>query len=273
MTAILTPPLKWAGGKAGNSMSSWICGQLPHARGYVEPFSGMLAVLLARRRSAVEMVNDVDGNVVAFWRAIRDDCDELCRRVAATPASRDEFKVAHAAMTDPDTETMERAWALAVCLGQCFIPNLSSLTWRPNWTDNSESWGRVPQRMRAVAGRLAGVVIENRDAVELLAYEVCKPDVVIYCDPPYGADSAATSARTYWGAVDRGAMLDVLRGAVAQVAVGGYPGDTWEALEGDGWRRTEKRLYSPMATKNTGHDPRRTEVLWMNYPAVQPTLL
>ena len=170
---------------------------------------------------------------------------------------------------------MTRAWALAVYAGQCFFPVLDGAGWKPSWTDKAHpearAWGNVPRRVSGLAGRLAGVAVENRDAVDLLAYEVRRPDVVIYCDPPYGAGSAATSAQAYRGGVDRAAMLDVLRGAAAQVAVGGYPGDTWEALEDDGWHRAEKRLLSSMASKRG--DPHRTEVLWTNYPPLRPTLL
>ena len=276
----LRAPLSWAGGKSQrNGLCEWIAGNLPYTRAYVEPFAGMLAVLLARRRSGVELVNDVDDNVVAFWRAVRDDCDELCRRVEATPASRVDFNAAHAALTDPDTETMERAWALTVCLGQCFTPNLERLTWRQNWatrTSRSLTWSRVPGRVGALADRLAGVVIEHRDALDVLECEVADPRTTIYCDPPYGASAARSAAAFYVAGVDRPAMLDILRGAVAQVAVSGYPGDTWEALEGYGWHRSEMGLLSPMSAMASDGDvalARRVEVLWTNYPPYQATLL
>ena len=280
MTA-LAAPLPWPGGKASNGLAEWVAGQLPHTRGYVEPFAGMLSVLFARRRSPAELVNDMDDNVVAFWRAVRDDAPELCRRVEATPASRVEFDAAKAALTDPGTETMTRAWALTVCLGQCFTPvlaprggGMTGLSWKPHWTTSGAgaTWARVPGRVGALAGRLAGVVVEHRDALDVLDREAADGRTTVYCDPPY---AAASDGGLYRHAVDRPAMLDILRGAAAQVAVSGYPGDTWEALEGDGWHRAEKRLSAPMSAMSSRdlEKSRRTEVLWTNYPPHRPTLL
>ena len=59
----------YAGTKSGRSalgLGHWIAGQLPQSeqQTYVEPFAGMLGVLLARPRSQLEIVNDLDERVV-----------------------------------------------------------------------------------------------------------------------------------------------------------------------------------------------------------------
>ena len=57
--------LRYYGGKnAQHRTGRWIASMLPYDKGYVEPFAGMLGVLLQRRRSAAEMVNDADGNLI-----------------------------------------------------------------------------------------------------------------------------------------------------------------------------------------------------------------
>lgn len=46
---------------------------------YCEPFAGGLAVLLAKQRSKVEVINDLNGDIVALYRCVQNHCDELLR--------------------------------------------------------------------------------------------------------------------------------------------------------------------------------------------------
>jgi DNA adenine methylase len=63
----------------------------PHGH-YVEPYCGSLAVLLAKPPSAHETVNDLDAELMTFWRVLRDQPDELARVCALTPHSRAEHQ-------------------------------------------------------------------------------------------------------------------------------------------------------------------------------------
>jgi len=63
-------PFPYFGGKARAAQAIWQrLGPVDH---YVEPFAGSLAVLLARPHPPnVETVNDLDGYVANFWRALK----------------------------------------------------------------------------------------------------------------------------------------------------------------------------------------------------------
>jgi len=69
-------PIPWFGGKRDAAPAVWAAlGDVNH---YVEPFAGSLAVLLCRphqcnRAYYSETVNDLDGLLVNFWRAIQAD--------------------------------------------------------------------------------------------------------------------------------------------------------------------------------------------------------
>lgn len=65
-------PFPWFGGKRDVAPQVWeALGNVAH---YVEPFFGSGAVLLQRPHSAkFETVNDMDGLLANFWRAVRDD--------------------------------------------------------------------------------------------------------------------------------------------------------------------------------------------------------
>jgi DNA adenine methylase len=79
----------WYGGKF--SHLDWLMPLLPEAHHYCEPFAGSAAVLLNRTPSPVETYNDIDGEVVNFFKVLRDSKDELIEAIALTPFSREEF--------------------------------------------------------------------------------------------------------------------------------------------------------------------------------------
>jgi len=73
----------WYGGKF--SCLDWLLPRLPKCHHYCEPFAGSAAVLLNRDPSPVETYNDVDGEVVNFFRVLRDKPEELVRAIGLTP--------------------------------------------------------------------------------------------------------------------------------------------------------------------------------------------
>src|SRR4051794_15717834 len=71
----LKPPIPYFGGKA--RIAPWIVSLMPPHRVYVEPFAGSAAVLFAKARATHEILNDVDGEVVNFFRVLRERPEDL----------------------------------------------------------------------------------------------------------------------------------------------------------------------------------------------------
>ena len=63
------------GGKA--SIAKWIVSHFPEHRTYLEPLAGSAAVLLAKPRSFVEIINDLDEPSHGMWRAIKSQPEQL----------------------------------------------------------------------------------------------------------------------------------------------------------------------------------------------------
>jgi D12 class N6 adenine-specific DNA methyltransferase len=61
--------------------------RIPH-RVYIEPYAGSAAVLFAKPRSPVEIINDLDDQVVNFFRVLRDHPAALARACQLTPYAR-----------------------------------------------------------------------------------------------------------------------------------------------------------------------------------------
>jgi DNA adenine methylase len=87
------PPVTYYGGKT--TIAARIVSLLPRHRHYVEPFAGSLAVLLAKPPSPMETVNDIDRDLMTFWRVLRERPADLGRACVMTPHSRREAR--HAA--------------------------------------------------------------------------------------------------------------------------------------------------------------------------------
>lgn len=85
-------PFTYFGGKMG--LAPAIVELMPAHDAYIEPFFGSGAVFFAKPRSRHEIVNDVDGHVVAFFRCLRDRREELLDACTLTPYARDEFVAA-----------------------------------------------------------------------------------------------------------------------------------------------------------------------------------
>lgn len=95
MTTTLTEPLKapfpYFGGKGRAAKIIWEA--LGDPGGYIEPFAGSAAVLLARpsfRGRRVETINDLDGWLVNTWRAIQN-APEAVTRHAAGPVTEIDY--------------------------------------------------------------------------------------------------------------------------------------------------------------------------------------
>ena len=76
----LKAPFPWFGGKRRVSKTVW--GAVGNVDNYVEPFAGSLAVLLGRPEQVevtrrVETVNDYDGFIANFWRAVKSDPESV----------------------------------------------------------------------------------------------------------------------------------------------------------------------------------------------------
>src|SRR5438093_1495281 len=126
---------------------------MPSHRVYFEPFAGGAAVLFAKPRAERETLNDVDGRVMRFWRAVRERPDELASAVAATPYGRAEWEACRYSMTDTDDD-VEAARRFVVWVDQSF--SREGTGWSPpsilfdrrgRW--QAGVWQNLPDKLRA----------------------------------------------------------------------------------------------------------------------------
>lgn len=223
-------------------------------------------------RSRLEIYNDLDSDVVNFFRVLRDESTRgrLIELLSLTPYSREEFRFCF----EPSNEIVERARRLVARSFMGFAShshNINNTTngWRSERTDGRQKikqysleWLGVPAACVAVAERFQGVTIEQLDAFDLIPkYDA--PETLFYVDPPYVKETR--DDRTHGYAFE---MTDhehrqlswLLHGLKGKVALSGYDCPLYASLYSD-WRRDET---SARANGQKGSSE-RTEVLWMNY--------
>ena len=257
----------WYGGKF--SHLSWLLPLLPKTQHYCEPFAGSAAVLLNREPSPVETYNDLDREVVNFFRVLRDQKEALIEAIGLTPFSREEFELAFSHPKGPLSD-LERARRFFICARQVRT-GLAQKASAGRWahcllTSRAEMAGAVSRWLGSVedlpeiAQRLLRVQIEHGPALEVIErYD--STETLFYCDPPYPHDSRGDSKAYAYEMTDHEhrKLATVLHNVKGKVALSSYHCDLMHDLYAD-WRYVEGPLKACHSVKTP-----RTEVLWVNY--------
>ena len=272
---MVKPPFTYFGGKT--RIAAQVAALLPAHEHYIEPFAGSLAVLLAKPRSAMETVSDLDGDLVAFWRVLRDRPGDLERACALTPHARAEHLEAY----QPAADDLERARRVWVRLTQGRSGQLHHLTGWRYYQDPRGSHSSMPDyleaycaRLAPAAARLAGISLECLPALELIRRYGRHPAALLYADPPYLESSRSSAGRgpSYRHELrtedDHRELAAALLEAHAAVVLSGYDSPLYAELY-DGWHRREIGAYTGNSHPSKGH---RVEVLWSNRPFAQGSL-
>lgn len=248
--------LKYSGAK--NRIADWICSYIPEHNVYLEPYAGSLAVLLHKERCHIETVNDLNEDVVNFFRVLRDQPNALRKVISLTPYSRLEYERAYEE-TEYDLEKARR-----FCV-RCWMGFGCSNRYRNGFKTGQQSgspdpagaWSLLPNTMLQAADRLRGVQIENLPATELInRYDTA--DVFIYADPPYVPDKRKKYLyKNEMDNTDHEALLAQLLRHPGKVMISGYENDLYNDML-KGWEKAQKETCGECGVK-------RKETLWMNF--------
>lgn len=251
-----------------NSIADQIVDLMPPHRGYVEPFAGSLAVLRVKQPSPFECVNDLDGDLMTFWRVLRDRLPELERHCALTPHSRAEYTASWPIPADDD---LERAWRVWVKLSQGRGGQLRTTGWRYHETTRGRGSGMPVTlagyvgRFAAAADRLRNVSLEALPALDVIGRYGKDPEVLMYVDPPYLGE---TRSRTGYAVEmqhpeQHRELAAALHACDATVMLSGYAHPLYDHDLYADWHRHEIAAYTGQANRGNGQ---RTEVVWSNRP-------
>jgi DNA adenine methylase len=261
----LKPPISWHGGKS--RFASKITALFPQHTTYCEPFGGSGAVLLAKKPSRVEILNDLDGSLVNLFRCIRDPhmCNLLRIACEHTLYSRSEFDRAQ----EPSDDPVERARRFLI--RQRMSRSGLAQRWsycvedsRRNMASVVRRWHATIERLDGLHQRLRTVQLECDDWRHILTrYD--DPETLYFCDPPYLQDTRVAGHYPHeMSRQDHDDLMDRLLRLKGMVVLSGYLHAAYEPLEACGWQR---RSYKVTAYSSDNRS-QRVEQLWLSPTAI-----
>lgn len=262
MDAIVTRPLlRYHGGKF--LLADWIISHFPEHRIYVEPYGGSASVLMKKKRSYAEIYNEIDPEVVNLFKVCRERGIDLVTYLELTPFSRDEFELSYKDTTDE----LEQARRTVIRSFMGFGSGLQSWQrtgFRANshrsGTTPAQDWKNFPEALKLIIDRLKGVVIENRDGIEVMVQHDTDR-TLHYLDPPYVKDTRykGQATRVYKHEVDNDHHVELcnfILGLKGFVILSGYDNSIYNSLLTN-WTKVSRKAYADGANE-------RVECLWIN---------
>ncbi len=258
------PILRYHGGKW--KIAPWIIAQMPAHRVYVEPFGGAASVLMRKPRATAEVYNDLDGSIVNVFQVLRDRrrAAELERKLRLTPFSRADFEASY----DAPKNGADGAYKTIVRSFMGFSTDATTRQCKTGFRANkvngkfpAQEWATYPDAISAFVERLRGVVIEQRDAFEVIAaYD--SAETLFFVDPPYvmstrGNGSAKHGYKHEMDDYGHRKLSMILREVKGKVLLCGYWSHLYEELYGD-WEREEHSTFANGAHK-------RIDCVWCNF--------
>lgn len=235
-----------------------------------EPFFGGGAVTLALDPEGLsEAVNDLDGELMNFWRVLRDTPDRMLRALWSTPLSQDMFAESGNYMRHDDA--VRRATAFFIRCRQSrqgLMRDFATPTRRVRrgMNENVSAWLSAVDGLPEIHERLKRIEIRNMDAVDFIQ-KYDDPQAVLMCDPPYCLSTRSTGGGEYRHEMtdsDHSRLLDVLSGIHGKFLLCGYRNDLYDSIaDQHGWNRTDFTIDNKASGRKSKE--LKTECVWRNY--------
>lgn len=216
-------PITYYGGK--QSLAGLILSLIPYHRLYCEPFVGGGAIFFAKEKSKLEVINDLNEEVINFYKVCKSYFDPLNTLIQSTPHSRKVHKEARYILKNPDKyDKLDRAWALwvqtvmsfgSVIFGGYAYERKSNGILKSFINKKLQFTPEISKRLRGVSIECADAlnVIKNRDAV----------DVFFYIDPPYfNSDMGFYKGYTKKDFIN---LLELLKNIKGKFLLSSYPSE------------------------------------------------
>ena len=219
---------------------------------FVDLFGGGSSVILNATPTKRDIYNDINEEIVNFFRVLRTEGEKLMELLRLTPYSRTEYDEAF--IYDPNDEDIERARKTAIKAQfgyggtgggfKAYEREVSITKMYSNWIDGLEF----------VINRFRNITIENMDAMKLLK-KVDSKRTLAYIDPPYlGPDDYEYN----YSEEKHIKMLKQIKECDSMIIVSGVPSKLYDAYLSD-WVKIDRPVYNSSFRRAS----KRVDVLWV----------
>ncbi len=277
----LKSPIQWFGGK--QPMVKNLLPLIPPHQTYVEVFGGGASLLLSKEPSPVEVYNDLDADLVNFFRVLRDRdgmFPDFYNRAWLSPYSREEYDLCRAHLND-DPDPVERArrvfvlarFSFSGLVGNSFAVNVKKSC--RGMSQKASAYRGVMCMLPLIAERLTRVQVEQKDFRDLITMHDTE-QTFFYLDPPYVPTTRRGGKyRCEMTEDDHRDLVELLKGIKGKALLSGYPNELYDSL---GWERLDwqvtcraagrTRASGLQGTGKVKEQQKRTECVWLNYESV-----
>ncbi len=261
---------------------------IPEHKYYVEPFCGTAIVYLHKQPAKVSTLNDIDENIVNFFRVLQDrkKTQELLRRLRYTPFAKAEYRKACLLLSSGrDLDDVTRAWAFYVAQymsmknsyyadpqGKWFSYVLNNKNCHLGYRTLDNKVRRIVE----IATKLKQCQILNEDGVEVMR-KFDSNETFVFVDPPYLSSTVRSKSRIYANDYDdtlHERLLDFALKAKSKIMIASYPNEMYDELLKAGWVRIDKAkpISAGYYTNKRKKLSRRAESLYLNYTPPSSTI-
>ena len=176
-------PLAYIGGKS--KLAKQIISLIPPHKVYCEVFSGGAWVFFTKQPSRVEVINDLDSDLVSFYRVVQNHLEEFLRQYKWCLSSREWFEDWKSQLDGRGLTDIQKAARYYYSQRLAFGGRVRNRSYGVQVDGPPRiNLVRIEEEMSQIWMRLAGVHIENLSWKDLIIrYD--KPETFFYCDPPW----------------------------------------------------------------------------------------
>ncbi len=237
---------------------------IPTHKIYTEAFCGGAAIYWAKPPSEVEVINDLNHAVTAFWRVLKTEYQALREQIELTLHSRDAYADALHILERPHLfDELRVAWAIWVGCVQGFGSKPESWGYDLNGTTIKKLGNKLAEFGPHLAHRLARTTVECNDALRVIASRDTA-GTFHYVDPPYFNSNCGHYEG--YSEQDFRNLLDLLSRVEGKFLLSSYPSDLLaEFTDRYGWHTVSIEQSVAVTGKRAGKK-KKVEVLTANYP-------
>ncbi len=260
----MKPPISYYGGK--QRMLKQLKAMIPDHALYVEPFLGGGALFWEKEPSKAEVINDMDDNVVNFYRVMQTTLHSRSQHEAARYVLKEEEEKLSDTYTyylgesNSFPKDVQKAWAFWIQTNMSYSAKLfGGFAYCRSDKTTKAIINKRERFQEHYKDRLSGVCIECNDALKVIKSRDTKASF-IYCDPPYfNSDCGHYSGYTK---KDFSELLTTLSEMDGKFLLSSYPSDVLsDFTDQNSWHQKEF-VKSRSAGNNSD---KKIEVLTWNY--------
>lgn len=194
---ILKTPISYYGGK--QNMLKHILPLVPEHKIYIEPYFGGGSLFWAKEPSKTEVINDVNMNLVNFYKVLKNNGAALEMKIKETLHSRETYKKAMLIYDCPwlfADDPVIRAWAMYVVTNQGFLHMVGSRGFDKKHKSAQVFKNKVDLFGIDLIDRIRFTQIEQNEAYKVILSRDSE-EAFIYADPPYINTNMGHYSKTY----------------------------------------------------------------------------